>query len=206
MEHIDNDGKLHDDGCFSELRKPQAVGTSETYQDRIMRLEQAIAAKDAELADLRRENDVIVADNRKVEELRAENKRLQTEIAEWKRPPVCLWCRRVLPDDKQDDKEALAAALLEHLMTCPDHPMRMLEARIAELENVAPRPEHLILVMGMLRREKQRCLGKPVDPAPWDKVPSDSHLVVMDNLVDDMMRFYKAINPQPGPAEAEQTP
>ncbi len=46
MAYINEEGKCVDDGCCKDLvEKMQLVGCGESYQDRIARLEQALAAK-----------------------------------------------------------------------------------------------------------------------------------------------------------------
>jgi hypothetical protein len=55
--------------------------------------------------------------------LRAEVERLQTTSR-------CAWCGVVIAGVSPEDRGELA---LDHLLICPDHPLRQLEKRIAEL-------------------------------------------------------------------------
>lgn len=51
------------------------------------------------------------------------------------------------------------------------------------------KPEHLLILNRLLRQEKQRTLGKPVDP--WPDVPSESHLAVLDQVAEALTAEIK---------------
>lgn len=119
--------------------------------------------------ELRQARDIANSRQTEIEQLKA-------EVAEWKRPPVCLWCRRVLPDDKMEDRNVLAAALHEHLMSCPDHPMRIVEARVAELEGLLCRSGCYLSTVSDtqvtgLKKDIERVLNPQPSPAAKPSQP-----------------------------------